>query len=218
MNSTAPTADAPSPSRLRRERQKAETREQLLEAARELFVERGLDATTMRAVATRVGYTATTIYHHFRDKQELFEELCALDFLELAKALNRIGRMADPIERLRNIGYAYADFALDHPSQYRFMFMTVHEQQPDNRDRVEHGNPDQDAYAFLRETVADAIASGRVRPELTDADQLAQIMWGTVHGVVSLRITKGDDDWIEWADTRATARAAVDMAVRGILA
>ena len=218
MSTTELPTDAPTPSQLRRERQKAETREQLLDAARELFVERGLEATTMRAVAARVGFTATTIYHHFRDKQELFEQLCARDFLELARALNRIGRMADPIERLRNIGYAYADFALDHPSQYRFMFMTVQVQQPQNRDEIQHGNPDEDAYAFLRHTVVDAIASERLRPELADADQVAQMMWGTVHGVVSLRITKGDDDWIEWADARATARATVDMAVRGILA
>src|SRR5688500_15821418 len=96
----------------------------ILDAARELFVERGVEAVTMRAVAERIEYTPTAIYHHFRDKHTLLVELCVTDFRRLGHVFQRLGRVADPIDRLRHFGNAYVEFGLANPSHYRFMFMT----------------------------------------------------------------------------------------------
>jgi AcrR family transcriptional regulator len=206
----------PTPSLLRRERQREETRARILEAARELFVANGVAATTMRAIAARIEYTPTAIYHHFRDKDALLAELCTNDFLALAGAFQRIGRIEDPIERIRRIGIAYVDFALDNKSQYQFLFMTpsshVH---GDGMKYVEKNNPEQDAYAFLRASVEEALKRGLFRTEFQDPDQLAQILWGGLHGIVALHIVKEHDDWIAWAEPRATARLAVDVLLRG---
>src|SRR5918998_3174665 len=90
-------------SRERRSRERSETREKILNAAREMFVRRGYEATTMRAIADRIEYTPTAIYHHFRSKQALLTELCSIDFRSLAGAFQRIGRIEDPVERLRRI-------------------------------------------------------------------------------------------------------------------
>jgi AcrR family transcriptional regulator len=214
---TAPLdAPLPTPSLLRRERQREETRARILEAARELFVANGVAATTMRAIAARIEYTPTAIYHHFRDKDALLAELCTNDFLALAGAFQRIGRIEDPIERIRRIGIAYVDFALDKKSQYQFLFMTPSSHfHSDGLKRVEKNNPEQDAYAFLRASVEEALKRGLFRTEFQDADQLAQILWGGLHGIVALHIVKGDDEWIQWAEPRATARQAVDVLLRG---
>lgn len=80
----------------RRERQKAETRQAILDAARALFVQHGVAATTMRGIAAAIGYTPTAIYHHFRDKDALLLELCLTDFGTMARALHAIGTIADP--------------------------------------------------------------------------------------------------------------------------
>ena len=197
----------------RRERQKAETRQAILDAARELFVTQGIEATTMRAIALKIGYTPTAIYHHFRDKDALIEELCMADFRALGQAMYKIGRIEDPVERLRRIGLAYADFALDNPSQYRFMFMT-----PQGHTHVEdtsHARPDQDAYRFLLSTVTDGIESGRYRPELADPQEMAQMMWAGVHGIISLYFTHCDDEFIQWRAPRETVRTTVDVLIRG---
>src|SRR6476661_8696379 len=135
----------------RRERQKAETRQAILDAARELFVADGIEATTMRAIALKIGYTPTAIYHHFRDKEALIEELCVADFGALGQAMHKIGRIEDPVERLRRLGLAYADFALVNPSQYRFMFMT--QQHHSTEESEKWSKPDEDAYEFLLQTV-----------------------------------------------------------------
>jgi AcrR family transcriptional regulator len=201
----------------RRAREREETRTKILDAAREMFAAEGVEAVTMRAIAERIEYTPTAIYHHFRDKQTLLAELCAVDFRSLAGAFNRIGRIADPVERLRRIGMAYVEFALGYPSHYRFMFMTPKPLDADTIASI-HGNPEEDAYVFLRETVAEGIAAGRYRPELSDAEELAQIMWGGVHGIVSMHIAKGNDEWIQFRDPRATAWRIIDVQLRGVLA
>ncbi|MES2521413.1 MAG: TetR/AcrR family transcriptional regulator [Gemmatimonadota bacterium] len=197
----------------RRERQKAETRQAILDAARELFVTDGIEATTMRAIALKIGYTPTAIYHHFRDKDALIAELCMADFSALGQAMYKIGRIEDPVERMRRMGLAYADFALDNPSQYRFMFMTQQGHQHPDGDK--YALPDQDAYGFLLQTVTEGIQAGRYRPELADPEELAQIFWSGVHGIVSLYYTHCDDPYISWRPPRETVRSMIDVMLRG---
>jgi AcrR family transcriptional regulator len=199
----------------RRERQKAETRQAILDAARELFVADGVDATTMRAIAAKIGYTPTAIYHHFRDKDALLEELCLSDFGALGQAMLRIGRIEDPLERLMRMGQAYTDFALDNPSQYRFMFMTVHSHPDVECVGDDRFSPDEDAYGFLLSTVEEGIAKGLFRPELSDGPELAQMFWGAIHGVVSLWFTHADDPNIVLRDPRETVRSMCQTMVRG---
>lgn len=197
----------------RRERQKAETRQAILDAARELFVADGIEATTMRAIALKIGYTPTAIYHHFRDKDALIEELCMADFSALGHAMYKIGRIEDPVDRLRRLGLAYADFALDNPSQYRFMFMT--QQRHGHHEDAPYSRPDEDAYEFLLQTVTEGILAGRYRPELADPHEMAQMMWSGVHGIVSLYFTHCEDPYIQWRSPRETVRTMVDVLIRG---
>ncbi|HYU08992.1 MAG TPA: helix-turn-helix domain-containing protein, partial [Gemmatimonadales bacterium] len=91
----AHAAKPPTRSRLRRDRERVETRERILDAAREMFVRDGYEATTMRAIADKLDYTATAIYHHFRSKEALMLELATTDFRALAAAFSQIGRIED---------------------------------------------------------------------------------------------------------------------------
>jgi hypothetical protein len=83
--------------------------------------------------------------------------------------------------------------------------------------RLARGNPEEDAYAFLRATVVEAIASGQLRPELTDADLVSQMVWAGTHGVVSLQISNCNDAWIEWRDARETAHTLIEVMLRGLV-
>ena len=203
----------------RRIRELGETRERILSAAREMFAEKGYDSVTMRAIAERIEYTPTAIYHHFPSKQALLQELCEQDFDGLARSFGSSVSPADPVERLKSIGAVYLRFAEEFPSQYRFMFMTVlpKVEFAEERAKQMRENPERNAYLFLRETCQEAIATGRFRPEFGDSDQVAQILWGLVHGIVSLRITKTHDEFLPWRDLQATAHLAMDGIIRGML-
>jgi len=203
------------PSLERRQRERVQTRQKILDAARRMFVQRGYEATTMRAIAAKIGYTPTAIYHHFEDKEALVAELSTLDFRAFAQALQDIGAVADPVERLRRTGRAYVAFGVANPMHYQFLFMTRRPKESPNR--TAQRDPGEDAYGFLRQTCADAIAAGRLRPEFSDADEVAQMAWGAMHGLVALHIAKVDDPWIPWRNVTETAARACDALLRGLV-
>lgn len=199
--------------RERRERERLQTRDKILEAAREMFATQGVEATTMRAIAQRIEYTPTAIYHHFKDKEALIIELCHSDFRKLGREFTRMERIDDAVERLRRIGMAYVEFAIANPHHYQIMFMT----RTPAHEHPEERNPEEDAYGFLLATVQEGIDGGRFRPEYTDAHELAQMTWSSVHGIISLQIAKGHDPWVDWRDLRTTAEHIIDALIRGIL-
>jgi AcrR family transcriptional regulator len=204
-------------SQQRRQREREAVRAKILDAARELFVAEGVEAVTMRKIAARIDYTATALYSHFADKETLLRAVCDHDFRALRVAFERIAQIADPIERLRELGREYVRYALKYPNHYRLMFMTRQTKPDPALSEIERGNPDQDAYAFLRAVTADAIAAGRFCDDLQDADLLAQVVWSSVHGIVALYLTKGCDGWIEWRPVQATAELIIDVVLKGLL-
>jgi len=202
----------------RREREREEVRRKILDAARELFARDGYEAVTMRKIAEAIEYSPTAIYLHFKDKESLVRELCLSDFDALAKAFQRIAREPDPLERLLKVGLAYADFAVEHPNHYRLMFMTPHPEvvKDETETAKRKGNPEADAYAFLLATVSEAMEKGMLRPELKDAQLVAQAAWAGVHGVVSLHVAKAADEWIDWRPLKKTVALVVESFRRGI--
>ena len=207
---------AVSPSRARRDREKAETRRLILEAARQLFTSEGYVQTSMRRIAEQIGYTATAIYHHFHDKDALLNELCLNDFRALSAALREMDQIPDPITRLRLMGQNYVKFALSHPQQFRFMFMV--ERPIPSPDRVTI-DPTEDGYHFLRSNVVEAIGKGLFRPEYTDPDMIAQSLWATVHGLAAIHLSSPDKvhPWLELRDPSETAAVMTDVVLRGLL-
>ncbi|HEV7919391.1 MAG TPA: TetR/AcrR family transcriptional regulator [Thermoanaerobaculia bacterium] len=201
--------------RERREREREEVRTRILDAARELFANEGFEAVTMRRIADRIEYSPTAIYFHFRDKEALLKELCDHDFGALAHRFTDIARIPDTIERLRQTGYAYAQFGIDYPNHYRLMFMTPHPPIDPADQELERGNPEEDAYAFLKLIVAEAVATGRFREGFTDADLIAQTIWAGMHGVISLHIAKCNDGWVDWRPLEDRTRSMVGMIIDG---
>lgn len=201
----------------RREREKSETRDKILDAARELFVTEGYDGVSMRRVAEKIEYSPTAIYVHFADKNELFHELCQQDYSRLAEVFQSSAMSVDPLERLKQIGRTYIDFGVRYPNHYRFMFMTPHPAiEPNEEECEKKGNPELDAYAFLKWAVQQAIDAGRLREELVDAELVSQTVWAAVHGVISLNIAKCKDAWVDWRPAQDRAETMLDVIMRGL--
>lgn len=201
----------------RREREKQATRELILDAARELFARDGYEAVTMRGIAEKIEYSPTAIYLHFADKDALVHELCVCDFLALAQAFQPIALVRDPIERIKRIGRAYIEFALAHPDHYRLMFMSPRPQDEGQLDDGRKGDPAQDAYAFLRIAVVEALAQGRFRSDLTDPDLVCQTLWAGVHGVASLHIALSGDTWTPWRSAADRTTAMLETLFSGLI-
>lgn len=196
------------------ERERLAKRARILDAARELFVERGIEAVTLREIAQRIEYSTTAIYVQFKDKQDLVEQMVQEDFATFVAALSKVAAIPEPLERLWKLGEAYVEFALANPHHYRLLFMTPHppEQHP------EHEPTGIEGYRFLLGTVAQCIEAGHLRPEITDADATAQAIWATTHGLVSLLIAMGHLAKFHWRAADVLRETAVGATLRGLLA
>jgi AcrR family transcriptional regulator len=204
------------PPKHKTEEQRQETRNAIIDAARAMFIERGVDAVTMREIAKKVGYSPTALYLHFADRDAILQAICDTDFLALATGMQAIMREPDPIKRLNLLAYGYAQFALSHPNHYRLMFMTPRVCDPE-ASSLQKENPEQDAYAQLKLVVKEAFDAGCFRPELSDAELIAQTMWAGIHGVCSLQIALASDAWVNWRDIEQRLQLMQESLLRGLL-
>ena len=200
-------------SKERREREKTETRQLILETARELFTKLGFEAVTMRMIADKIEYSPTAIYVHFADKDSLMRELCALDFRSLSAAAVRAQKVDDPRDRLRKIGRAYLEFAVDHPNSYMLLFMRRHERKA--LEKEEFDDPERSAYAMLKVNVQYAIDRGAFHADHHDADEAAQLMWSGLHGLISLHLAMQNDGKVPWKPLRKMAEQMMDLLLAG---
>ncbi len=69
-----------------------DTRERILDAAEELFAERGLAGVSMRDIAGRVGFTVASLYNHFPGKEALYQAVLARGLQPLVE---RLGELAE---------------------------------------------------------------------------------------------------------------------------
>jgi AcrR family transcriptional regulator len=170
----------------RREREKAATRQMILDSARDLLVDEGYEGVTMRRLAERIEYSPTAIYQHFADKDALLTELSVCDFKAFTDRFDLVPRDLPPLLRLSALGRAYIQFAKEHPAQYRHLFMT----QRELSDEALAAKPEEDAYDLLLSTVDDAIAGGDIHGSWKERRHfVAQTLWTSLHGVVALSMT-----------------------------
>jgi AcrR family transcriptional regulator len=80
-------------------------RGRILERASRLFYERGFGATSIRDIAEAVGISSSTMYHHFRDKQDVLHAVVSrfmIDFVDATVPMLR-DRSLSPTERIRRV-------------------------------------------------------------------------------------------------------------------
>ncbi len=172
-------------SRKRREQQKAETRQAIVGAASELFLQHGYDNFSLRQVAEQIGYSPGTIYLYFDDKDDLLFTIADEGFGDFGARLQAaVDSTPDPRLQLEAMYRAYVDFGLENPVHYRLMFI----ERPDFmlRDSVETGHSWLNTFYILQHTVERALAAGAIAPGEPEA--ISDVIWASVHGIVALGI------------------------------
>lgn len=205
------------PPKIKSAEEREKLRASILNAARTLFVKRGIEAVSMREIAKKVNYSATTLYHYFADKEALLQAVCDEDFLALAQGMREIMQLPDLIERIHRLASGYATFALQHPNHYRLMFMTPRAPCDLEITAIQQGNTEQDAYAQLKLVVHDAFEAGLFKSELTSSALIAQTLWASIHGVCSLEISLGHETWIQWIEVQSRLDFMQKTIMHGLL-
>ena len=169
-----------------------ESRQKILDAAREIYLEGGIDALTMRAVAARVGVSATALYRHVANKGEMLALVIEHGLDIFSRYLTRSLSAPTPRERLERTGREYLHFALEHPRYYETLFMSaarldISEEMAGLQERRAT------TFQVLVDRVAGCMDAGILRAD--DPVEVATAAWAHAHGLISLYfIGKFGDD------------------------
>src|SRR5580693_2117500 len=121
------------------ERKQRQARQRIIEAARELFLERGFDGVSVGDIAERAEVGRTTFFRHFGDKQEVVfakeqELLDAIAAAGQADGTPAPRNATEAVEQLRPIVLAVCAQATADPEDYTRHFQLI-EQHPELRAR-----------------------------------------------------------------------------------
>jgi AcrR family transcriptional regulator len=172
-------------SRARREQQKESLRRIILDAAAELFLEQGYEGFSMRGVAERIGYSATTIYRYYENKDDLLLAVVNEGFSEFARRLTEAAEgVSKPLKRLEALWHAYVRFGLENPVYYQMMFM----QRADLlfESQRERTRPMIESFDVLQRTVRAAMDAGVMKRG--EVETYSRVIWSLVHGVTALAL------------------------------
>lgn len=182
-------------------------RDKILAAARRIVTEEGYSALSMRRLAGTIDCSATAIYLHFENKDELIHALIDEGMEGLhARLLEAVAETMGRARRLEAILRAYATWGIENPEYYEIMFM-LHPRPmaPYPADRYRRAKRNLDLIsAVLMEGEGKKISAD-------SALVMATTAWSVVHGAVALRIAGR-------IDVSVPSEAVTEGAVKGALA
>jgi AcrR family transcriptional regulator len=180
----------------RREEEKERRRAEIIDAAEQLYAEKGWDAVTMDQVAKTARLSRALVYVYFRDKEELLfgigERAMQLlrERFEAAVARHPLG-----IDQVEAIGRAYMAFAVEFPHYFDFcMRFQAHSTSPEpgsNEGRC--AVKGDEAIGVCIRAIHTGIADGSIRRDVGDPTHLAIALWGFTHGSTQLATAKAND-------------------------
>ena len=165
----------------RKQREKEEMRQLILDAARKLFLEKGFDQASIRNIAEQIEYSPGTIYLYFKEKDEIFFALHEEGFGKLLQSMAPLQYVADPFERLKAMGRIYMEFAKNNKDYYDLMFIM---NSPMNAAEKEKWAMGDSALEHLKNVLRDCQSAGRFQS--MDIEDLSFMIWSTMHGMCAL--------------------------------
>jgi AcrR family transcriptional regulator len=171
----------------RKDREKQDMIELILNEAMKLIITEGYDNITMRKIADKIEYSPTTIYLYFKDKSEILYSLLNMAFDKFYEAQLSIQNIPDSKERLLAHGLAYVKFAMDNPHYYDLMFIL--KEPTESMKCPEDWLSSTRTYDLLKTNIQQCMDDKYI--EETDIEVIAFTLWSLVHGIASLMIKRG---------------------------
>lgn len=167
--------------RHRREREKAVRRETILDAARGVFAEKGLLASTIDEIAERAEVAKGTIYLYFRSKDEMFTALLDEGLALVGKRFSEAVDLALPAdENLRRLCDAYCRLYREEPQYFKLLFFCSH---ADVRAKTCANPSECQGLPPLAALIQKGIDEGTFSPAVEPA-KAAAIAWASSNGII----------------------------------
>jgi AcrR family transcriptional regulator len=158
------------------------TSELIADAALAILESEGSAAVTMRRVAQAVGITPMAIYHHFPNREALLNTITDREFEKLAGYIQSVPQTGTAETRFINTALAYADYALDRPRVFEYVFSAA---RPGARRFPEDFRARRSpSLNLVADAIANAMANGFLKRD--DVWEVAFTTTAHTHGYITL--------------------------------
>ena len=196
--------------RERRTTYKEESRREILDAARDLFVNEGYEKFSMHKLAEKTAYSRPTIYLYFKNKDDLFFALCEEVAGRLFADLTNIRTaQSDPLESLRQALLYLIEFGFNNPDENKVLFIARPQVYGTIDEFMEKESMARNSYFVFREIVSNCIETGKLLE--IDIDVLTQVLTVATRGA-ALTVNKTSFPWI---DRNVLAHTLAEGLLRG---
>jgi len=185
-------------------------RREILDAARNLFVNEGYEKFSMRKLAEKTEYLPKTISLYFKNRDDLLFAICE-EVAEriLADLTNIKTTHSDPIESLRQALLYLIAFGFNYPDEYKVLFITGAQVHGTLDEFMAKESMARNSYLVLREIVKNCIVTGKLLE--IDIEVLTQVLTVATRGL-ALTVSKTTFPWV---DRSVLAHTVVEGLLRG---
>ena len=163
-----------------RERRRLETRDEIIQAAREVYAESGAVDFSLSEIARRVGFTPAALYKYFDNRDDLIRAVAEAAMANLYAALSKVPATLPPDQRVVELGMAYLDFARANPQD--IAIVALHESLRATR-ATGHAGLEEIVMGVFREGIDQGVFGVRGDDDL---GLMVYGAWSLVHGMAVL--------------------------------
>lgn len=160
----------------------------LIEAANTLLKEKGIEALSLRTLASVVGVSHMAPYAHFKNKTELFQAISASGFNALAERQEQVSTDQSAARLILDYGTQYIEFAVANAPLYRLMLSQTQVTGPQQDMQASNHMSEELKTASKRPYMLLVNAFSQISKDKDSQKVRAQGAWAMVHGIASLLI------------------------------
>ncbi len=159
-------------------------KEKIIASARDVYLEHGYIGFSMRKVALNTGISATAIYRHFSNKEELLFNVLLSGFRVFSSYLKRCEVETSPLAKLQRSCHEYMRFAMEHSGYYETMFMSSRQITGLKNLNKKGAEEMRESYLYHHQLVVNCQFKNQ------NTDQIAIAIWAFCHGLISLYLVE----------------------------
>lgn len=176
----------------RKEREKEEHRELIINAARSIVKEEGLGSLSIRKIAAMIDYSPAIIYHYFKDKDEIINTLMKANYGKIVDVLSSADLKDEkPQDRIKCLLKKYIEWALDIPEEYKTILLSSSDEILQHTSTLFEGaSVKRQALSILAKDIKAIYNDKNIDDR--EIELTAQIIWTSTFGLIIRLIVEKD--------------------------
>ncbi len=203
----------------RKEREKRQRKEMIINAAQQVFFTKGVNNTTMDDIAQQAELAKGTLYLYFNTKEELEYGICMKGTnMMMDKMLEVVEDSDTGLENLLAVGWAFIDFSRKEPDFFNFimMFQNVELKQLNiPMEEIEAYFLEQSPLKLIHDLVLKGVSDGSIRSDLPSND-IATTLWSQMMGLLIVQQYKKEIYEIFKVDRDQVLKTNFEIIINGI--